>query len=185
MWRCRCYAHLAHLIVYQWYRCLFVYPPRSKQNIFRRKLGKIWSRSVVKMTFSFNFQVESTDPVTTTRTTIQNEIDEQKNLISIQMDLWTFWSDPRLALSNGEIIGWANEYFPVRTAIESLLTQFEKLGILLSLTKRQKPKCGTLRLSLKMYWTLKKQSHMEEKPLFHSSWALTNLMLWNMVRSLK
>ena len=79
------------------------------------------------------------------------EIDEQKNLISIQMDLWTFWSDPRLALSNGEIIGWANEYFPVRTAIESLLTQFEKLGILLSLTKRQKPKCGTLRLSLKMH----------------------------------
>ena len=30
------------------------------------------------MTFSFNFQVESTDPVTTTRTTIQNENDEQK-----------------------------------------------------------------------------------------------------------
>ena len=33
------------------------------------------------------------------------EIDEQKNLMSIQMDLWTFWSDPRLALSNGEIKG--------------------------------------------------------------------------------
>ena len=33
------------------------------------------------------------------------EIDEQKNSISIQMELWTLWSDSRLALSNGEIVG--------------------------------------------------------------------------------
>ena len=33
------------------------------------------------------------------------EIDEQRNSISIQMELWTFWSDSRLALSNGKIEG--------------------------------------------------------------------------------
>ena len=30
-------------------------------------------------------------------------VDEQMNSISIQMSLWTNWSDSRLALSNGEI----------------------------------------------------------------------------------
>ena len=33
------------------------------------------------------------------------EIDEQRNSISIHMALWTFWSDPSLALSNGETEG--------------------------------------------------------------------------------
>ena len=33
------------------------------------------------------------------------EVNEQKNSISIQMELWTFWSDHRLALSDGEIEG--------------------------------------------------------------------------------
>ena len=33
------------------------------------------------------------------------EIDEERNSISIQMELWTFWNDPSLALSNGEIEG--------------------------------------------------------------------------------
>ena len=33
------------------------------------------------------------------------EIDEQKNSIRIQMNLWTIWNDPKLALSNGEIEG--------------------------------------------------------------------------------
>ena len=33
------------------------------------------------------------------------EIDEQRNSINIQMELITFWRDPRLALSNGEIEG--------------------------------------------------------------------------------
>ena len=32
-------------------------------------------------------------------------VDEQMNSISIQMSLWTNWSDSRLALSNGEIEG--------------------------------------------------------------------------------
>ena len=32
-------------------------------------------------------------------------VDEQMNSISIQMELWTFWSDHRLALSDGEIEG--------------------------------------------------------------------------------
>ena len=30
------------------------------------------------------------------------EIDEQRNSISIQMELWTVWNDSGLALSNGE-----------------------------------------------------------------------------------
>ena len=33
------------------------------------------------------------------------EIDEQRNSINIQMELWTSWIDPRLALSDGEIGG--------------------------------------------------------------------------------
>lgn len=33
------------------------------------------------------------------------EIDEQMNSISIQMNLWTYWSDPGLGLSNDEIDG--------------------------------------------------------------------------------
>lgn len=33
------------------------------------------------------------------------EIDEQKNSISIQMELWTVWNDSGVALSNGEIEG--------------------------------------------------------------------------------
>ena len=32
-------------------------------------------------------------------------VDEQMNSISIQMSLWTNWSDSRLALSNGEVEG--------------------------------------------------------------------------------
>ena len=32
-------------------------------------------------------------------------VDEQMNSISVQMSLWTNWSDSRLALSNGEIEG--------------------------------------------------------------------------------
>ena len=32
-------------------------------------------------------------------------VDEQMNSMSIQMSLWTNWSDSRLALSNGEIEG--------------------------------------------------------------------------------
>ena len=33
------------------------------------------------------------------------EVDEQLNSISIKMSLWTYWSDPGLGLSNGEIEG--------------------------------------------------------------------------------
>ena len=33
------------------------------------------------------------------------EIDEQRNSISIQMELWTLWNDSGLALSNGKIEG--------------------------------------------------------------------------------
>ena len=33
------------------------------------------------------------------------EVDEQKNSISFQMEMWTYRSDPRLALSNGEVEG--------------------------------------------------------------------------------
>ena len=33
------------------------------------------------------------------------EIDEQMNSISVKMSLWTYWTDPGLGLSNGEIEG--------------------------------------------------------------------------------
>ena len=33
------------------------------------------------------------------------EIDEQRNSIKIQMELWTVWRDPGLGLSTGEIEG--------------------------------------------------------------------------------
>ena len=33
------------------------------------------------------------------------EIDEQMNSIRIKMSLWTYWTDPGLGLSNGEIEG--------------------------------------------------------------------------------
>ena len=33
------------------------------------------------------------------------EIDEEKNSIRIQMNLWTIWNDPKLKLSNGETEG--------------------------------------------------------------------------------
>ena len=68
------------------------------------------SRPHTKPTICFKNETDYSNPIPTVLDVVLNlkdiiEIDEERNSISIQMELWTFWNDPSLALSNGEIEG--------------------------------------------------------------------------------